>query len=250
MCAVSVLAALGACSDSTSPLVGKGQQVSLSFMGTTPPGAAAPAFSIMADSLAVTSSDTNKLVITSVEVVLRRIELHRVGLTTSCDSAVTDDCGEFKLGTMLVSLPLGTGTQTAFAVPIDSGTYDRIEFKIHKPGDDSVDAVFAAANPTWPANTSIRVRGTYNGTPFTYTSPIDVEQETSFAPPLVVDASGTATNVTIRMDISTWFKSGTTVIDPNTANLGQPNEGLVNENIKNSVKAFRDHDRDGKESDG
>ncbi len=250
VCAVGVLALAGACKDSTNPLVGTGQAVSLSFMGTTPPIPSAPVMSVMADSMIVTSSDTNKLVITSVEVVVRQIELHRASMSTSCDSAAVDDCGEFKLGTMLQSLPLGTGTALALSVPIDSGTYDKVEFKIHKPGTDSVDALFTAANPTWPVNTSIRVRGTYNGTPFTYTSPIDLEQESVLSPPLVVNASGTSTNVTLRMDVSTWFKSGTAVIDPSTANVGQPNESLVNENIKNSMKAFKDADRDGRESNG
>jgi len=71
-------------------------------------------------------------------------------------------------------------------------------------------------------------------------------------PPLVVDASGSSTNLTIRLDVSTWFRVGGTgtVIDPSTANPGGANEGAVKDNIKHSVKAFRDENHDGDEHNG
>ncbi|OGU00384.1 MAG: hypothetical protein A2085_02970 [Gemmatimonadetes bacterium GWC2_71_10] len=63
----------------------------------------------------------------------------------------------------------------------------------------------------------------------------------------MVDVSGANTNLTIRMDVRTWFRVGGTgaLIDPASANVGQPNEGAVRENIKNSIEAFEDDDRDG-----
>jgi hypothetical protein len=120
---------------------------------------------------------TDRLVITSAEVVMRKIELKRAGVSMACDSVPNEhSCEEFTIGAMLVNLPLAAGAEQAISVPVDSGTYTKVEFKIHKPGSDSVDQAFFTLNPTWPANTSIRVTGTFNGTPFTYTSSLDAEQ--------------------------------------------------------------------------
>ena len=52
-------------------------------------------------------------------------------------------------------------------------------------------------------------------------------------------------NVTIRFDIATWFRSGSTVINPATANKGGANENLVKNNIRASLRAFPDNDRNG-----
>jgi hypothetical protein len=242
-----------ACSSSTG-LSGQGQSVSLSFAGRIPGFTGIQAMPSIVDAAGdsmVVTGGGNTVVIKTVDLVLRKVELKRASVAGSCDSMVhVDDCGEFESGSVLVSVPLAAGAVTAVAVPIDSGSYKSIEFKIHKPGNDAVDLAFAAANPTWPANTSIRVTGTFNGTPFTYTTSLDVEQESTFNPPLVVTASGTATNLTLRMDISKWFLIGGTAVDPASANTGQPNESAVQNAIKNSFKAFRDENHDGDETNG
>jgi len=68
-------------------------------------------------------------------------------------------------------------------------------------------------------------------------------------PPLVVD-SVMATNVTVRIDISQWFQDATgNFVDPASANKGGQNESIVNENIKQSIEAFEDRDRDGDDRD-
>jgi len=106
-----------------------------------------------------------------------------------------------------------------------------------------------AAHPDF-ASIAIRVRGTFNGAAFTYTSALNEEQEYTFNPPLVIDASGSTTNLTIRVDVATWFLNPTSgaLINPTTANTGGANEGVVKENTEDSFKAF--HDRDGDERDG
>ena len=89
--------------------------------------------------------------------------------------------------------------------------------------------------------------GSFNGTAFTYTTPMDQEQELTFNPPLVVPVGGGNANLTVRMDVRTWFRVGGTgaLIDPASANVGGVNEGAVRENIKNSIEAYEDNDRDG-----
>lgn len=242
------------CSDTgTNPLLGTGQVVSLSFSGRPPAGVSgAMAFEqALADTMVLVSG-ADTLRITSVQLVLREIELKRANVTVSCDSTLDEDaCEEFTVGPQLVSIPLGQGVATGLTVPLDSGTYSKVQFKVHKPGGDSLDLAFRAANPDF-ANISIRVLGTFNGVAFTYTSTLDQGQEYTFSPPLVVDASGTATNLTIRVDVTAWFRNASsgTLISPASANVGGANEGVVKENIKNSFKAFHDHDRDGDERDG
>jgi len=47
--------------------------------------------------------------------------------------------------------------------------------------------------------------------------------------------------LTLNVDASTWFANGTACLDPaNRSNLSD-----INNNIQNSLKAFRDDDRDG-----
>jgi hypothetical protein len=257
LAAALVAGTVVACKESTSPaLAGIGQSVPLSFAGVRPPGASGvmSVQSILADTLLqVVGTDTLK--ITSAQVVLRKISLKRVEASTvNCDTmpeSAQRSCEHFTIRDLLVSLPLVQGVQTTLSIPVDSGHYRGVEFKIHKPGSDSIDVAFKTANPDFAA-ISIQVKGVWKGTPFTFTSTLDAEQEYDFVPPLVVDASGNATNLTIRMDLTTWFvNTGTgALIDPSTATPGGANESSVKNNIKNSVKAFEDRNRDGDERNG
>jgi len=246
-----LLMSIVACDSATSP---NARQVGLSFSGVRPAGVAANSAAVMAnavgDSLTITDG-ANTLVLTRVEVVTREIELRREGVTSCDSSATTDDCEEFSLAARLLTLPLAPGASQVLAIEVPAGTYSELEMKVHKVSDDPGDAAFRAANPTWPANTSIRVSGFYNGAAFTFVSDVNFKAEESLVPPLVVGADA-ATNVTVRIDLSVWFRNGATgpLIDPATAGNGGPNKSLVANNIQNSVKAFEDRDRDGDERDG
>src|SRR5262245_61064924 len=100
-----------ACSDTST-----GGSVTLNLSAVRPSGAvASAAFGGAAAPTVVTAGDTtmivlgnDTIVLRSVELVLREIELKRVE-AAGCDSvAGNDDCEEFETGTTLVSLPLGT----------------------------------------------------------------------------------------------------------------------------------------------
>ncbi len=240
-----------ACGDMTGP--GTTSGVSLSFAAGRvggPPSAAGGFFSMAhaADTFAV---GEDELIISSVEVVLQEIELERANAET-CDSVTVghDDCEEFELGPVLLDLPLNGDVAQLVAIQIDTGTYDEIEFDIHKvSNDDAEDAAFRQAYPHM-AGQSIRVEGTFNGEPFVYETDLDEEQEYDLVPPLVIDSAPAATNVTVRIDISTWFRDGSgALVDPTSANKGEVNEGLVKENIKNSIDAFEDEDEDGEDDE-
>lgn len=230
-----------ACSDG-------GAGVGLAFTTRNPAAAAQAGDS----TVVVRGNDT--LVIKSVDIVLREVELERIEDLADCpDSSGGDDaCEEFTVGVQLVSLPLGNGTDKVVTVNVAAGIYDEVEFAIHKPEDDGSDAAFIAAHPDF-ADVSIRVTGTLSRagtrTSFVYTTDLNQEQEVNLNPPLDVTSDG-AVNLTIRLDIATWFVNGTAIIDPATANNGGANENVVQNNIRASIDAFHDDDSDGLDDDG
>lgn len=239
-----------------------GTNVGLAFSTRKPPALAASAAfggsgispSVMqAGDSTVVRLGNDTIIIRSVDLVLREIELERLEVA-DCDLIEgNDDCEEFETGPVLVSLPLGSAnTEKTVTIEVQPGTYDEVEFEVHKP-DAQQDAAFIAANPAF-ADISIRVTGTYSNagtrSNFTFTSDLNEEQEIALVPALVVDEGGAA-NVTLRLDVSSWFLNAgrTALVDPATANKNQPNENLVRDNIRASIDAFRDDDSDGLDDD-
>jgi len=210
------------------------------------------AVSNVAGDSAVIVRGNDTVIIRSVELVLREIELKRVDDLAGCADVpeVDDACEEFSVGLQLVSLPLGNGTDKVLTVNVGAGTYDEVQFEIHKP-DNQDDAAFIAAHPAF-SDISIRVTGTFSqaGTRsnFTYTTSLNAEQRIDLNPPLDVAADGDV-NLTIRLDIGTWFLNGLSLVNPATANAGGANENLVRDNIEASIQSFRDNDADGLDDD-
>jgi len=244
--ALALAATLGACDSSSGP-ANQGSAVSLAI--ATRPSAAAPApGGPQLSGAPVTYDDgTNILVINQVQMVVKEVELKTAADPTQCDPAASDDtCEELESGPYLLDLPLSSGATSVVTVDVVEGTYDEFEFKIHKPEDDAENAAFLAAHPTFDG-VSIRVTGTWNGATFTYESDLNAEQEQSLVPPLVVTGTGTA-DFTLFIDIGTWFRtSGNMLIDPSSANKGNPNEGVVKNNIENSFQSFEDENHDGED---
>ena len=237
--AIAFSLVLGSCSTGPTQL----RDVAVSFTATTP--TAGPA---LLDGAAAPAAQT--IVLTSVEIVLREIELRRSD-TSDCDllgEVVEDECEEFAAGPVLVSIPVDGSVSQEFSIGISEGSYDQIEFDIHKVGTgNAADDQFLMSHPTF-ADLSIRVRGTYNGQDFVFETDLDVEQELAFFPALQIDAS---TNITIAVGLDGWFVDGAgQTIDPATGNQGQPNEALIEENIETSIEAFEDSNRDGSDDLG
>ena len=241
----AALLVLAACSDGTGPTTGAG--VSLSFASDVT-AAGAPAPSLFGGPMAGPITDgVNTLNITRVQVVLREIELERVEVIDCDVEPEPDGCEKFETAPVLIDLPVDGSTSSDVSIVIDPGTYDEVEFDIHEVTSD--DSAFLLANPTME-NKSISVEGTYNGVAFAFETNLSQEQEFDLMPNLVIGDGDPATNVTIRFDVSTWFVDGTgSLFNPATASTGQPNESLAEENIKNSIKAFEDKDKDGDDTD-
>ena len=233
-----IVVTLAAC-NTTNPI--QLADVAVSFtMGTPGPTAA------LFDRAGATAA--RALVITSAELVLREIELKRADVT-DCDLLGENDdgCEKFAIGPVLVSIPVGGSVSEEFSLAVPAGSYDEIEFDIHKVSSgDPADAQLLAQNPAFE-DLSIRVVGTFDGQAFVFETDLNVEQKLNLFPPLVLGGSA-STNITIAVGLDSWFldANGQTV-NPETGNQGGENESLIKENIKNSIEAFEDKDRDGED---
>ena len=250
--AAGLLLAGAACDGGPTGLDGSGPAGTVSLSVTTGGGPASGS-AATAPTLAVEQTDGqgNSLVLDSVQVVLREVELER--LNDDCDDvpeASDDDCEEFEDGIRLLHLPLDGSTETLVEIQPPADVYDELEFEIHKPDDDDQEGRdFIAEHPNFE-DVSIRVKGTYNGEDFLFLQDLNEEQEIELSPPLEVGPDAGSINVTLRLDVTTWFVAGDgSLIDPATANKGGPAEDLVEENIENSIEAFEDDDRDGDDDD-
>ncbi len=239
---IGAAALLTACSNGTAPVDPGTTRVSLSF-STGNVSAAAPVAALAAGPI---SDGQNELLLTSVEVVLREIELKRVEVTDCDVEPEPDGCEKFETGPMLADLPLDGSMAQVMSIDVEPGSYDEVEFDIHKVSNgDPEDAAFRSQHPDL-IDTSIRVRGEYNSTPFTFTTDLMDEQRYALIPTLVISEGTTSANVTLHLDVSQWFLDATGgLVDPLTANKGEPNENLVKDNIRDSIDAFEDTDRDG-----
>jgi hypothetical protein len=248
MLSFAVLAlSLGACSDSGSP--SSQSQLNFNLSTQAAPIAAAGASLAVVGTPETFTDGTNTLIINQVQLVLREIELHRAGMTSDCVNGVDDDCEELEIGPLLVDLPLGSpGAARTFSVQIAPGTYDKVEFEIHKPSGSS-DAAFVQANPLFQ-DVSVRVTGTYNGADFIYAGDFEAEMEFNLVPELTVGETA-ATDLTLFANLDSWFRDPSgSLLSPETANPGSANQILVEQHIKSSLDSFEDDDHDGRDDHG
>lgn len=257
--AVMLVAATAGCSsnDSTSA-EGTGHlvvQLATSSVGSTNGPAAADV---------VVNRGSDVLVVTQVQLVARKIRFRRSDGSCAEDADQDDapaavqesgesdeadnehDCPTLKLGPLLLEPPLTDGAETLFTADVPAGTYTRIRIQLHKPRGGR-DQAFLALHPDF-AGVSIRVKGTYNGTPFSFDTGIEEEEEITLDSPVVVTAGG-STAFTLFLDVRGWFldQSGTALLDPTAPSSSV--RDLIEHNIRRSFRAFKDDDHDGGDDD-
>ena len=248
-CSIMVAGCSGA---GTGPTGGAPVVLKVASRAASQPAPSTVAFDVTSPEPGTFTDGANTLVLTRVELVLREIELKRADREGLCSGERDDDCEELELQPRLLEVPLSSGPERSFTASVAPGRYDEIEFEIHKPedgsGDDS-DAGFLQQHPEF-AGVSVRVEGSWNGEPFTFTSDLNAEQEVSLDPVLVVSDGGGDTELMLFVDLSTWFADGSgSLVDPRTATEGGSNQTLVENNIKRSIDVFEDRDDDGRRDD-
>ena len=229
--------------------------VKLSFTSNVSAKAASSSSALKSD-LAV--GPAGDLVLTKIQLVLDKIELNE-SETSSCVAEIeaSDDgsgnhgeagteCEDVSRNPVLVDIPLDATLATAINVPLSAGTYSKLEAKLEPARADA--SAFNTANPTL-LGMSVRVEGTFKGTPFVFTSAVRSGLEMTFDPPLVIDA--TTTNATVSIDVARWFlDSAGAAIDPSTATAGSSALSRIEDNIRRSFHAFEDDHESGVDDHG
>jgi hypothetical protein len=207
---------------------------------------------VYADSFVAQGRDT---------VFLRRVQLVLMemaiapSVANECEEEEGEDnppCVEFQEDPRVLDLPLGRGTVLQGAKPAPATDYNLFQLIVHKADPDK-DGPLLRANPDL-AGSSVRVAGVVSrgGTrhDFTFTSPFNEQEEIALDPAVVV-ASRDTLRITLRIDVGSWFTSGDhrELLDPASAGPGGPNEHTVKDNIRTSLKVFRDSNRDGLDDD-
>ncbi len=193
----------------------------------------------------------NELVLQKVQLVFGKMELDRRG-DANCVGDVEnedddrggddhadvndDDCEEVSLAPVLVDVPVDDALHPVINVPLPDGTFSQLEARL-----EPAPARFTTFNTNNPnlVGKSVRVEGTFKGTPFVFTTPVRAKLEMEFDPPLVIDA--TTRNATVAIDVRKWFlNSSNAVIDPTTATPGSFSLAQIENNIRRSFHAFED----------
>lgn len=185
----------------------------------------------------------------SARVVLREIELDLAGAD---DLEEGDEAEDVEVGPYLIDLAgadfNGTLQQGFLEAQVPAGTYEEVEFEVHKlDGDDARDAEASAGDPNglgemMAAGLSISVEGV-NATSgaFTFASDLNEEQERE-VPVVIGDAGDGIDNINLSIDPNGWFVAeGGGCLDPSDA----ANESEIEENIKLSIDVEEDDDEDG-----
>ncbi|MFL5345385.1 MAG: hypothetical protein ACJ8AT_11355 [Hyalangium sp.] len=177
--------------------------------------------------------------ITRVRMVISRLDLRQEG---EDETKEQEDLSKVEAGPFLVDLSsdaLSGQISQVLETSVAAGHYDKLEIKIHKVDDSKTqgDARFA---DLVQKDASVIVDGKIDGADFTFVTSVDEKQERKAA----FDVGTTAQNITLNVDITKWFTgSNGQRLDPRESS----NRSAIEENIKNSIDAFDDHDRDGAE---
>jgi hypothetical protein len=192
----------------------------------------------------VITAGGDEIVLESVGLVLRKVRLDG-GAAAPCpeDAEGGSSCGELRFGPVLLELPMDEGAETVLDVDLPVGSYTGLQFQLHRPTDANDDADFVADHPEYEG-TSIRVAGSYNGTPFTFTSDLTLVESVVFPALVEVDADEELA-LTLLVSVGDWFAAdGGGLVDPAQASNGGPLESTVEQRIRASFRAFRDGDAD------
>jgi hypothetical protein len=239
--ALSILA--GCSSDLTG---GNTHPVQISF--TTNTTVTSAATRVAAD---LVVGQDNELVLKKVQLVFGKLELDRTG-TGDCIGDVEsdddhanmgEDCEDVSRDPLLVDVPVDDALHPVINIPLAAGTFSQLEAKLTPARDGAT--LFNTTNPNLVGK-SVRVEGTFKGTPFVFTSSVRAKLEMEFDPALVIDE--TTKNATVAIDVRKWFlTSDGAVIDPSAAMPGSTSQQQIENNIRRSFHAFEDDDQRGED---
>lgn len=180
-----------------------------------------------------TVDNSGVLIIDTAKILLKDIKLNVAGSTGEKN---------FKTGNYVLYLILDARVMTIGSAYIPVGTYDKVNFEIHKLQDNETppDPDFVDANGRY----STVAKGTYNGTPFIFKSDISASQKIRMTNELVV--TETSSNITLKVEPYIWFiNAAGQYMDPNDPGNHNEIENNIKDNVKGNFKSFKDNDKNG-----
>ena len=192
------------------------------------------------------SKSSGMMAVDSVVISRARFVLRDIKFKSTSDSLT------FKSEPLIVELNLSGSMQNVSVKDVPFGTYSRIEFDVHRVESTEVALLPLAERAAFAdflasQRYSIVINGTVYKTgvapqAFTYRSKVDAKQKIDLSPALVVSASSIAANSTMLISSANWFTNSIgALVDPVDPN----SEGVIDENLKNTIKVFKDNNKDG-----
>jgi hypothetical protein len=198
---------------------------------------------VYADSFVAQGKDT--IFLRRVRLVLMEMAI-APSVANECEVEEGEDnppCVDFHEDPFVLEVPLGRGSVRSSAEPAPATEYNLFQLIIHKP-DSAQDAALLRANPDL-AGASARVDGVLSHAgkhrDFVFVTPFNEQEEIALEPAVVVPSRDTL-RITLHVDVGSWFTSSDhqTLLDPASAAPGEPNEHTVKDNIRTSLRIFRE----------
>jgi len=226
------------CSD--SPTEPSGGQLSMTSMYT--------ANAFPASVPKVSGSVPSAVAVDSVTISRVRFVLRDIEFKSETDSV------NLRTNPVVLELNLLSNLQDVGVTNVPYGTFDEVEFDVHRIDSSDLQGLSSSETTQFAhflagERYSIIIDGTVyqsggTGNIFQFRSKIDAQQKYQLTTPLVVSEAFPAANVTLAVSSAGWFKNSTGVLlDPTDIN----NQSLIDENLKASIRVFKDDDRDGSE---
>lgn len=190
---------------------------------------------VVGDNSGLVKSLASHVTVSSAKVMLKTIQFH---------STSDDDSLDFKSEPLVVELDLAGGLTTVGPIDIPVGEYNKVSFRLHKPdsSENSLDPDFYES-ASGSDRYSVVVTGIHSDTTFVFKSRRTANQRLEFDPPLVItDTTGTV-NVTLSVDLNSWFVDSNTGADLNPSDDGD--ETKIDNAISKSFRGFVDNDKSG-----
>lgn len=197
-------------------------------------GPASATLSFVVGSASLTKSLAGHVTVSSAKVMLKTIQFHSVDDNDSLD---------FNSEPLVVDLDLTGGVTTVGPIEIPVGSYDKVSFRLHKPddGEDGLDSDFYEVGGS--DRYSVVVAGTHADTTFVFKSQRGEKQRLEFDPPIVVTDTTTSVNVTLSVDVDSWFVNFETNANLNPSDADD--ESDIDDAIRESFRGFEDNDKSG-----
>lgn len=228
----SIAAALAVTGCSSSDSTGTNANAALQLSIFTPAavGSSASLMSTGADFTVITSG-THTLDLSSAALDLSAVEVHTatgVEIENESECEHKTACDPIVGAPITVTLAPTGSTVSVTSALVPEGTYREIELKI----------------------ASVRLVGTFDGSAFDVTVPLNVKVKQEFNPPVQVGGTGTASNVTLDVPVLDWLRNADgTLVDPRELATSTTLQQQLVQRIKSSMKAFRDDDHNGGDDD-